>query len=213
MTRRFRELGRQITRRSFGRLLKPAHEAAKTAPVLEAGGDRPLQMTFTDQLDALVYLHLEGFESGRDLLQALEENDFARQEVAPEGGIQKSSFFEILSTRGLEQMAHIFNGVLGQATRLLPKGYAHLGELRAIDGSLISNSRFAPGEAVRIFHNSVRALNRTCVSLGKRIFWSQRGSFATNAKMTRPVGRIWDENPGSTRRRRRFWAGPSGGVQ
>jgi len=137
MTRRFRELGRQITRRSFGRLLKPAHEAAKTAPVLEAGGDRPLQMTFTDQLDALVYLHLEGFESGRDLLQALEENDFARQEVAPEGGIQKSSFFEILSTRGLDQLAHVFNGILKEAHALLPKGYPHLGELRAIDGSLL----------------------------------------------------------------------------
>jgi len=94
-------------------------------------------MTFEDQFKALVYFHLEGHESGRDLLQALEENDFARQEVAPAGGIKKSSFFEILSTRGLEQLVHVFDGVLGEANRILPKGYLHLGELRAIDGSLI----------------------------------------------------------------------------
>lgn len=94
-------------------------------------------MTFEDQLNALVYLHLEGFESGRDLLQALEENDFARQEVAPAGGIKKSSFFEILSTRGLEQLAHVFEGVLREARAILPQGHPGLGELRAIDGSLI----------------------------------------------------------------------------
>jgi hypothetical protein len=137
MTRRFIELGKHLTARSFRRLLKPAAKVLKTSPSLKARGDRPLQMMFEDQLNALIYFHLEGYESGRDLLQALDENDFARQQIAPVGGIQKSSFFEILSTRGLEQMAHVFDGVLGEATRLLPKGYAHLGELRAIDGSLI----------------------------------------------------------------------------
>lgn len=137
MTRRFKELGRQVTERSFQRLMKPARKATKTAPALEAGGNRPLQMTFEDQLDALVYCHLEGFESGRDLLQALEENEFARQEVAPVGGIKKSSFFEVVSTRGLEHLAHVFNGVLAEARAILPKGCPHLGELRAIDGSLI----------------------------------------------------------------------------
>ena len=137
MTRMFSELGKQLTTRSFRMMLKPASKALKTAPPLEAGGDRPLQMTFEDQFKALVYLHLEGHESGRDLLQALEENDFARQEVAPAGGIKKSSFFEIQSTRGLDQLVHVFDGVLGEARRILPRGYPDLGELRAIDGSLI----------------------------------------------------------------------------
>lgn len=139
MTRRLKELGRQTTNRSFKRLMKPARNAAKTAPPLEAGGDRPLQMTFENQLDALAYLHLEGFESGRDLLQALDENDFARREVAPASGIKKSSFFEILNTRGLEQLAHVFNGVLAQARAILPRQHPGLGELRAIDGSLIDS--------------------------------------------------------------------------
>ena len=94
-------------------------------------------MTFEDQLNALVYFHLEEHASGRDLIQALEENDFARQEVAPEGGIQKSSFFEALGTRGLEQLLHVYNGLMADASSLLPKDYAHLGDLQAIDCSLV----------------------------------------------------------------------------
>lgn len=139
MTLRLTELGRQTTSRSFNRIIKPARKAAITAPPLEACGYRPLQMTFENQLDALVYLHLEGFESGRDLLQALDENDFARREIAPTDGIKKSSFFEILNTRGLEQLAHVFNGVLAQARDILPRQHPGLGELRAIDGSLIDS--------------------------------------------------------------------------
>lgn len=94
-------------------------------------------MTFEDQLNALVYFHLEEHASGRDLVQALEENDFARQAVAPEGGIQKSSFFEALGTRGIEQLLHVYNGLIADASRLLPADYAHLGDLQAIDGSLV----------------------------------------------------------------------------
>jgi hypothetical protein len=94
-------------------------------------------MTFEDQLNALIYFHLEEHQSGRHLIQSLEENDFAREVVAPRGGIQKSSFFEILSTRGMEQLLHVYDGLVVEATKMLPKGYAHLGDLRAIDGSLI----------------------------------------------------------------------------
>jgi hypothetical protein len=94
-------------------------------------------MTFKDQLYALVYFHLEGHGSGRHLIQSLEQNDFARQHVAPEGGIKKSSFFEILSTRGLEQLTHVYNGLMAEASTVLPQAHAHLGDLQAIDGSFI----------------------------------------------------------------------------
>jgi hypothetical protein len=104
---------------------------------LLAAGDRPLQMTFEDQLNALIYFHLEEHQSGRHLIQSLEENDFAREVVAPQGGIQKSSFFEALGTRGMEQLVHVYDGLMGEATKVLPKGHAHLGDLRAIDGSLL----------------------------------------------------------------------------
>ncbi len=82
--------------------MKPARKLLTIAPLLLSNGDRPLQMTFEDQLNALVYFHLEEHSSGRDLIHDRDENDFARQEIAPEAGIEKSSFFEALGTRGLE---------------------------------------------------------------------------------------------------------------
>jgi len=96
-----------------------------------------LQMTFEEQLNALVYFHLEEFASGRHLLQALEQNDFAKECVAPPKGIKKSAFFEAINTRGLEQLSQLFNALVADATKVLPAEFAHLGNLVSIDGSLI----------------------------------------------------------------------------
>jgi hypothetical protein len=70
--------------------------------------DRPLQMTFEDQLKALIFFHLEEHNSGRHLIQVLKEDDFARDDIAPEDGIEKSSFFEAINSRGLEQLEFVF---------------------------------------------------------------------------------------------------------
>ncbi len=104
---------------------------------LTSGCNRPLQMTFEDQINILVYFHLEEHHSGRHLLQVLKENHFARQYVAPEKGIEKSSFFEDISSRGLEQMVELFGKLYVKAAKQLPKGHAELGDLTIIDGSLI----------------------------------------------------------------------------
>jgi len=50
-------------------------------------------MTFEDQLNSLIFFHLEEHTSGRHLVQSLKEDDFARTHIAPEKGIAKSSFF------------------------------------------------------------------------------------------------------------------------
>jgi len=106
-------------------------------PPLESQGNRPLKMTFEDQLKALVYFHLEEHVSARHLLQILEEDDFAREYIAPKGGIKKSSFAEANRYRGLEQFMHVFQGLQDQAARTLPCKHSELGNLVAIDGSLI----------------------------------------------------------------------------
>ncbi len=54
----------------------------ETAP-LASGGNRPLKMTFEDQLNALISFHLEDHISGRHLIQTLTEDDFAREKIAP----------------------------------------------------------------------------------------------------------------------------------
>jgi len=122
---------------SFYKLYKPIRDAIPTMPPLESRGNRPLQMSFEEHLKALIFFHLQEHTSAQHLLQALEEDDFARSEIAPKGGIKKSSFSEATNTRGLEQFMHIFEHVQKQASRILPNCHPELGTLVAIDGSLI----------------------------------------------------------------------------
>ena len=105
---------------------------------LKSRGNRPLQMDFEEMLDALIYFHLEEHESGRHLVQALEEDAFAREVIAP-SGIKKSSFFEAINSRGLEQLLEVFEGLSKDAKKILPSAHGEFGDLVAIDGSLIDS--------------------------------------------------------------------------
>jgi len=131
-----RQLKRQDAR-AFKKFIKPIKKILSNITPLQSRGDRPLQMTFEDELNALIYFHLEEHSSGRHLLQTLEEDDFARDIIAPKDGIQKSSFFEAINNRGLEQLLQIFQLLYAKAATTLPKEYEDLGNLMSIDGSLI----------------------------------------------------------------------------
>ncbi len=123
---------------SFYELFQPAQNILPSIPLLEARGNRPLHMNFEDQLKALVLYHLDEHTSGSHLLQVLEEDSFAREQIAPAGGIKKSSFFEALNSRGLEQLTCVFQKLQAAAAKTLPAEYSALGDLIAIDGSLIN---------------------------------------------------------------------------
>ena len=56
--------------------------------MLESRGNRPLKMTFEDQLKTLIFFHLEEHNSGRHLIQVLKEDDLARKNIAPKDGIE-----------------------------------------------------------------------------------------------------------------------------
>ena len=122
---------------AFKKLLAPIAKKFTPENMLESRGDRPLQLTFDDQLKALIFFHLESYSSGSELLQALEQNDFAKECVAPPKGIKKSAFFEAINTRGLEQLGEIYGHLVKEAAGVIPAEYAHLGNLVSIDGSLI----------------------------------------------------------------------------
>jgi IS4 transposase len=96
-------------------------------------------MDFEDQLNALIFFHLEEHTSGRHLIQVLQEDDYARNNIAPAKGIQKSSFFEAMHDRGLEQFMFVFQELQKQACTILPQKFPELGQLIAIDGSLIDS--------------------------------------------------------------------------
>lgn len=124
---------------SFLQITKPLTYLLSNAPQLNSRGNRPLQMTFEDQLNALIYFHLEEHTSARHLIQALQEDDFARNVIAPEGGISRSSFSEAINERGLEQFFYVFQQLQKQACSILPNKYPQFGELVSIDGSLIDS--------------------------------------------------------------------------
>jgi hypothetical protein len=131
-----RQLKRQNAR-AFKKFIEPVKKILTNMIPLQSRGNRPLQMTFEDELNALIYFHLEEHSSGRHLLQALDEDDFARDIIAPKDGIQKSSFFESINSRGLEPLTQIFQLLYAKAATTLPKEYDDLGTLLSIDGSLI----------------------------------------------------------------------------
>lgn len=122
---------------SFFVLCQPLKNVLPYAPILIAQGDRPLKMTFEDQLNALIFFHLEEHVSARHLVQTLKEDDFARENIAPEGGISRSSFSEAINNRGLEQLKYVFEKLSIEASSILPYQHADLGDLVAFDGSLI----------------------------------------------------------------------------
>lgn len=130
----------RLDRYSVAQLFYPFKASLGQCPILEAKGNRPLQMTFEDQLKILTYYHLEEHSSGRHLLQVLKQEDFAATHIAPPDGIEKSAFFEAINTRGLEQMVHVYEDLQKQATKKIPvaKEFSELGDLIAVDGSLIT---------------------------------------------------------------------------
>ncbi len=77
----------------FNQFFQPVWDAIPETPVLESRGDRPLKMTFEDQLKMLVFFHLEEHVSARHMLQVLEQDDFARNNIAPEvsGPVRKGA--------------------------------------------------------------------------------------------------------------------------
>jgi len=122
---------------SIKRLFKPVCNALPLVPPLESRSNKPMTFSFEYHLKALVYLHLQEYESGRELLQVLEEDEFAKEYIAPPDGVGRSTFFEAMNTRALPQLVKMYELLQEQAKDILPVCSAELGNLVAVDGSLI----------------------------------------------------------------------------
>ncbi len=120
-------------------LLKPLKNIMTKVPPLRSRSNKPLAMNTEELINILTYYHLQEFTSGTELIQALQEDDYARQFVAPAGGIKHSTFFDTVNERGVEQLLTVFNELQKQATGVLPSQHSELGDLVAIDGSLIDS--------------------------------------------------------------------------
>ncbi len=122
---------------TFKQLLNPIQDILRNITPLDSRGDRPLKLDFEHHVKALIYYHLEGFSSVRELIQKLKEDYFARTFIAPADGIEKSSFAEANNNRGVEQLIELFKELYIKANNTIPVEYSDLGNLVAIDGSLI----------------------------------------------------------------------------
>lgn len=126
-----------ISSKSYDDFLNPLRTILPDAPELISRGDRPLQLTFEYQLKALIHYHLWEHESARALIQNLKEDNFAREHIAPPGGIGRSSFGEVLNARGVDQLQYVFQELCSLSRGVIPRQYAGLGDIVAVDGSLI----------------------------------------------------------------------------
>jgi len=120
-------------------LMGPAKKILLTTPPLRSKSNKPLAMTTDNVLDILVYYHLHEFSSGRELLQNLEEDEYAKHLIAPAGGVKRSTFFDTVNERCVEQLLHVFSELQKQAADILPTRHIELGELVAVDGSFIDS--------------------------------------------------------------------------
>ena len=120
-------------------LQKPLKIIVPNVPPLKSRSNKPLAMNTEELINILTYYHLQDFSSGSELIQALQEDDYAKQFVAPAGGIKHSTFFDTVNDRGVEQLLFVFTELQKQATGILPSQHSELGDLVAIDGSLIDS--------------------------------------------------------------------------
>ena len=137
MPRSFKPYQKKLRSDSFFQFYQPVVDIVPEIPTLKSRGDRPLKMTFEDELKMLIFFHLEEHVSARHMLQVIEQDDFARENIAPEGGIKKSSFSEAINERGLEQFQIVFEKLSRKASGILPNRFPELGDLVALDGSLV----------------------------------------------------------------------------
>jgi len=127
-----------VSSEHYERFILPVKQSLSQVPAPDSRGNRPLKMTFEDQLNALIFFHLQEHDPARHLIQELNGDDFAGMFITPEGGISRSSFSEALNHRGLEQLQHVFRQLSIQAETVLPEEYDHFGDLMLPDGSLIN---------------------------------------------------------------------------
>jgi len=122
---------------AYKKFIAPTRIRLPHVTPLTSRGDKPLSFTFQHQLEALIFLHLQGFESGAALLQAMEEDGFARKHIAPPDGVKKSTFYDAINDRGLLQLQELFAQLCQDAGAVVSREFAEFGDPVAVDGSLV----------------------------------------------------------------------------
>lgn len=131
-------VGASISSPTFSMLTVPLDTILTEITPLESASNRPITFTFDYQLKSLIYYHTEEFTSAQSLLEEMQDKDsFAYHNLVPEAGLGESTFYEANSNRGLTQMLEVFGRLARKVSKHLGVAHAQLGDLVAVDGSLI----------------------------------------------------------------------------
>ena len=131
-------MGASISSPTFSALTAPLETILTEITPLESSSNRPITFTFDHQLRSLIYYHTEEFSSAQALLEEMQdENSFAYHNLVPQAGLGESTFYEANASRGLTQMLEVFDKLSRKVAKRLGFAHSQLGDLVAIDGSLI----------------------------------------------------------------------------
>lgn len=125
---------------TFSTLMAPLEAILPTITPLESKGNRPITFSFELQVKSLIYYHTEEYTSAQALLEAMREEAFVRQPLVPEGRLGQSTFYEANATRGVPQMLEVMDRLSKKVSKRLGIAHPELGDLVALDGSLIDAS-------------------------------------------------------------------------
>ncbi len=122
---------------TFTEFIAPVENLLPRITPLQSASNRPLTFTFHFQLRSLIYYHVEECTSARHLLQMIQSDPLTQQLLMPPTGLGKSTFYEANANRGLQQMLQLFDKLAKKVSRKLGIKHSQLGDLVAVDGSLI----------------------------------------------------------------------------
>jgi len=99
--------------------------------------NRQITFTFEYQVKCLIYYHTGEYISAQALLQDIQNDESVKYLINCPEGFGESTFYEANSSRGVTQMLEVFDRLSRKVSKCLGITHAKLGNLVAIDGSLI----------------------------------------------------------------------------
>lgn len=129
--------GALIESPTFTKLIAPLESILPTVTPLVSESNREITFTFESQLKCLIYYHVEEHTSAKALLEEIQDSQAIKDILLPQTQLGESTFYEANSHRGAVQALEVFDALSRKVGKRLGTDYAGLGELVAIDGSLI----------------------------------------------------------------------------
>ena len=99
--------------------------------------NRPITFTFEHQVKSLIYYHTGEYISAQALLQDMQNDQSVKYLINCPEGFGQSTFYEANSSRGVTQMLEVFDRLAKKVSKYMGMTHAQLGNLVAIDGSLM----------------------------------------------------------------------------